>query len=462
MILSQNRIKYVLFHLSQHWHECDEVSDKFCFVDESDFDTITLQNKIIFRLSESETIEPLTINMLDSDIPILYSIAKTQETLFYLDANNNLIFTHDYLKSSFYLLSGLQEIETDKKDFIGRFPFSESIQKKVNCVTIPVVNYYFEIIIQGLELFCSHHKINFKRKRLFDNFGFFLSHDVDQIAFYHVRETAFKLKQLLGLSPLIFSKPLTFKLFLKGLVYLINPFPKKDPWWNFDEMTALEKGLRIRSAFYFLKHEHCNMDSRCYFDNPKIKTLIKSLKNDGFEVGLHGTILSAENEESLLRQTNEFVEIYGEMHCGIRQHFLRFIHPKTFALQQKAGFKYDTTLAFAEHDGYRNSYCYPFRPYDFENDKMFDIWEIPLTMMEVSVLNYRKLNFDGLKNAAFHLIDEAHKFGGLFSLLWHNSRLTEYEYPGVQEFYKELLEQIVEEKPAVFTGEEFIKLKVEN
>ena len=236
MILSASRIKYVLFHLSQHWHENNDISDKFCFVDESDFDAITLQNKIIFRLSESETIEPLTVNMLNRDIPVLYPVAKKHETLFYLD-DNNMIFAHDYLKSSFYLLSGMQEIESDKKDFIGRFPFSESIQKKLNCVTIPVVNYYFEIIIQGLELFCSHHKINFKRKRLFDNFGFFLSHDVDQIAFYHIRETAFKLKQLLGLSPLIYSKSLTFKLLIKGLVYLINPFPKKDPYWNFDEMT---------------------------------------------------------------------------------------------------------------------------------------------------------------------------------------------------------------------------------
>ena len=59
-------------------------------------------------------------------------------------------------------------------------------------------------------------------------------------------------------------------------------------------------------------------------------------------------------------------------------------------------------------------------------------------------------------------IAEASKFGGLFSLLWHNSRLTEYEYPGVQEFYKELLGQIVEKNPPVFTGEELIKLKMKN
>lgn len=457
MQLSVGKIEYLFFHLGFHWEENKEISGLFCFEDAENVNKITCTKKIIFPLSSDNEINPVVVNVLNTDIPVLFSLSKDNKNLYWLDSAGNLIFTHDYLTSSFYLLSGIQEINEQKRDIYGRFPYTLSIQNKLNCINIPVVNYYFEIILQGLEYFCKYHGIIFKRKRLFENFGFFLSHDVDQISFYHWRETAYKIKQLLGLSPLIYSKSLTLKLLFKGLLYLINPFRKKDPWWNFDEIIKLEKELGIYSTFYFLNKENRKMDSLYKFSKKKIKTLVKTLINNGFEVGLHGTINSAENRESMLLQVKEFVKEFGIIPEGIRQHFLRFFNPLTFVLQEEAGFKYDTTLSFAEHEGFRNGYCYPFKPFNFERDSIMNIWEIPLIMMEVTALNYRKLNFDEMKKSIFNLIGEAEKFGGLFSLLWHNSRMTEYEYPGVTLFYSNLLREIMRKNARYFNPQIFVK-----
>jgi len=88
---------------------------------------------------------------------------------------------------------------------------------------------------------------------------------------------------------------------------------------------------------------------------------------------------------------------------------------------------------------------------------MLDIWEIPLTMMEVTMLNYRQVELDELKTSAFQLIVEARKFGGIFSLLWHNCRLDEYQYPGVISFYNTLLESIVELSPTSITGRRVVE-----
>jgi hypothetical protein len=77
-------------------------------------------------------------------------------------------------------------------------------------------------------------------------------------------------------------------------------------------------------------------------------------------------------------------------------------------------------------------------------------------MMEVSVLQYRKAGFQELKNAVMHYISEARKFGGIFSLLWHNCRLSEYEYVGSKEFYESLLKEIIAKKPDVMSGAQII------
>ena len=457
MYLNPERIDYILSHLSFHWDEQKDISDVFCFEKAENINHITYKNKIVFPLSSDEDINSVTVNVLGKNIPVLFPLTISKNDLFIIDSFGNLIFTHDYLKSSFYFLSGIQELNATELDCFGRFSYNNSIQKTLNCITIPVVNYYFEIILQGIDLYCSNNNLSFKRKRLFESFGFFLSHDVDRIAFYHWRETAYKIKQLTGLAPLMYSKSLTFKLFVKGLLYLINPFPKKDPWWNFDEMLNLEKELGIHSTFYFLHNENRKTASCYKLGNRKIKSLINTLKKNSFEVGLHGTISSATNKENMLKQVQSFVAEFGKTPSGIRQHFLCFSIPLTFKLQEESGLKYDATLNFAEHEGFRNGYCYPFKPYNFENEKIMNIWEIPLIFMDVTALKYRKLNFYEIKQSVFNLIREIEKFGGTFTMLWHNSTLDKYDNPHINKFYEELLKEIIEMKPTCITGEDLCR-----
>ncbi len=454
--LSAKQIDYTLFHFKQHWKEDKNISNLFRFVNNYETHYKEFAGKIIFPLSDSPVPQPIDLTVFNTCFPVLFSLSPSSK-LFDIDNNGNLIFYHDYVKSVFYLLSGWQELQTCNRDFIGRYPHDISIQNRLKSTKLPLVNYYFEAMVQGFEAFGIFHNKLIERKRLFPDFGFLLSHDVDRIAFYHFREIFFKLKQYFGLSDRYYSKSLTLKLFFKGLLFRLNPFRKNDPWWNFDKMVEQEKRLGIRSSFFFLKQEHSNMDSRYQFSDKKIKRLIKELLKDGFEVGLHGTIHSAKHESSMMQQVREITKAIGHKPKGARQHFLRFFHPNTFRLLVKAGIKYDTTLAFAEHEGYRNGYCYPFKPYDFERDEMIDIWEIPLTMMDVTVLNYRGLDYEEIENSTRQLITEARKFGGIFSLLWHNCRLDEYQYPGITAFYNRLLELIVESKPTSLTGRKLIE-----
>ncbi|MDN5291883.1 MAG: hypothetical protein PWQ06_2122 [Anaerophaga sp.] len=450
MLLSPNKISYVLTHLGHHIPEIDR--DNILVLKESESVPENTSGKLIFSLRGAKEPEPVMVTWRGKKIPVLFGQSHKRESVFQIDQKGNVIFHHDLLSSAFYLLSGQQEYEANETDQFGRFPYNLSIQKKLNCVHLPLVNYYFEMILEGLEAHAQLNNSKIRRRKLFDNFGFFLSHDVDRVAFYHPFNVLYKIKQIIGLAPVNYSKIKAARLFCQGVFYNLNPFRGEDPWWNFDWMMNLEKRLGIRSTFFFLKQEDRFDNSLYKYHYKKIKNLITKVSEDGFEAGLHGTMRSAIDAKNLLQQKSEFSRVTGIEPVGIRQHYLRFSIPLTFKNQQGAGFKYDTSLAFAEHDGYRNGYCWPFHPFDFENDKMMPIWEIPLVMMEVSVLNYRKAGFTGLQEAVAHYTAEAEKFGGIFSLLWHNCRLSDIEIPGVTEFYEHLLKEIMQHKPQPVRG----------
>jgi hypothetical protein len=456
MVLTENKIAYVLFHLKQHVSADALNEDNYVVVRESEGDSKSVSRKVVFLCSSTATPQPIDISYGGVEIPVLFPLERRESPLYRIDKNGNLLFGFDFLSSVFYLLSGQQELDHPQRDRYGRFPFSGSVQQQLGCTHIPLVNYYMEILAEGIEVFSKQNGLAFQRKRLFNNFGFLLSHDVDRISFYHPFRVLYKIRQLLGLAPLNYSRGKTARLFFKGIFFNLNPFRKTDPWWNFDWMIDLEKRLGIRSTFFFLKQEDRFDNSLYKFHFKKIKHLIKKLKEDGFEVGLHGTMRSAADKDNMHKQKDDLSKVLGEEPVGIRQHYLRFFHPKTFKVQESAGLVYDTSLGFAEYDGYRNGYCLPFHPYDFEADQMMKIWEIPLVMMEVSVLQYRKEGFEALRSSVFHYISEAQKFGGIFSLLWHNCRLSEYEYEGVTEFYVKLLEEIIEKKAVPATGKKLI------
>ncbi len=458
MTLSTGAIQYILFHLDQHWEPSQQVINAFHFIKDKSQIELTAKPSIFFILSDLKSPKPEKVVILDTEIPLLFPGNETKNEFYSIDQAGNLIFHHDFISSSFYFLSGYGEISSEKHDKFGRFPYNESLQKQIGCITLPVVNYYFEVILNGIEEYCSFHKIPFKRKRLFRNFAFLLSHDVDRIAFYHPRQVLFRVKQLTGLAPREFSYKATLLHFIKGLIYIINPFKKNDPWWNLYSLMELELSLNIRSSWYFLNKESRKYDSLYRFKDKKILAFIRRLKEEGFEAGLHGSFRSATDLEVMQKQSKLFKEALGFKPSGIRQHYLRFIHPETFKIQKAAGYLYDTSISFAEHEGFRNGYCYPFKIYDPKADTETGIWEIPLIMMEVTVLNYRKAGLEGLESSALQLIDEAKKFGGLFSLLWHNCRMMDEEYPGVSIFYPKLLKKIISLKPDILTGEELISL----
>lgn len=434
-VLSKAQIEYLFVHLAHHAVIAPELKALFRFGKEVKSDSPL----VFFPLSDAALDLSRIIRI--GDIPVLYPLDGSASMFYSLD-KNSLVFHHDLLKSAFHLLSGYEEYKTGALDELGRFPFTASLQYKLDIVRKPVVNYYFEIILEALEKFCRQNKLPFQRRPVFNRAVFALSHDIDMIDAYHFYETGYKFKMLFGLVKSPYSRADTWKVALSSLYHFVNPFSKHNPYWNFDFLMQSESERGFRTSYYFLEKKGRHDNSRYKFHQRKVKKMMTRLLAEGFEVGIHGTIQSATDQEAMNCTVKNLQRVLAENVAGIRQHFLRYQTPRTAQIQENTGLVYDATLGFAEHEGFRNSYCWPFKLYDFENDRILNVWQIPLTMMDVTMFGYRKLGFEEIHVSLQELVREVQKFKGIFSLLWHNSFFDEYEYPGITRFYLQQLDYI--------------------
>jgi len=432
--LNKTQIDYIFFHLDRHIN-IEPFKDIFAYGD-----SIPKTNKpfIYYPLSKNNLVKDFRIN----DLPVLYPLSSEKE-FYYFDSNNNLIFIHDLIKSAFYLLSGYQETQPFKGDHLRRFTYHDSIQKELEIAQRPLVNEYFEIIITAIKKFCSIHKIEIKEHKPWADktFGLFLTHDVDRVDKWTLMEIKTRTKMVIRSG------------FLKHWAYWFeavkNNRSSENPYWNFEWMKDLERKYAFNSTWFFLPQGHRQIDAYYSFEESRIKELASYLTGCGDEIALHGTYNSRENPEVMADNLIDVQKLSSKNISKSRQHWLSFKYPQTLHILEDLQIKYDSSWGFAEHCGWRNSYCCPFHPYDLENDRMMNVQELPLNAMDVTFFQYMGLSLEEAFEAVKDMLETCKKYNGLFVFLWHNSHFNETQIPGITLLYERILKSIADYKPAL-------------
>ena len=355
-------------------------------------------------------------------IPFLFEKENGAEIITFTD--DKAAINYDIVASAFYFLSGWNEYVSSSRDQSGRVTYRDSIINELNIPEIPVVNYYFNI----LEVAVSHvYKRNIKRSLWgANNLAVCLTHDIDtcRSCWLEGSFSELKKKRFLSIPKLIFKRILT-----------------KDDWFNFKEIAEIEEEFNATSSFYFLprkgksgmgKNADYNIQSK------SIQNVISFLKEQKKEVGVHGSFGSHTDEKIL---QNDIRRINSQSIIGNRFHFLMFDPGKTVDVLEKCDLKYDTSLSFAEHIGFRRGSCYPFYLYNFEKDDISSVVEIPLIVMDTSLSSgkYMRLDREEALQKVCELMDETEKFNGVFTLLWHNTSFSDYKYTGWRKVYIDIL-----------------------
>ncbi len=346
-------------------------------------------------------------------IPFFFEEDASQEVITYADGVATI--NYDIISSAFYLLSGWQEHYGVERDKFGRYTYKASVQAKYNIITKPVVNYYFEVLRKAIEQ--VHGKaLNYRTWPDGSNFATCLTYDVDRL------HSAWKVAGM----PLLQSGDV--KNFT--VLQLKNMF-SKDPWNNLPDSMALAERYGAKATFFMLaSNQRYNGHPNADYDitKPKYQQLAQSIADRGHEVGIHGSFGT----------TNDLQQLKSDMRklpfkpSGNRFHYLCHIPEKTPQLLQQSGLKYDSTLGFADRFGFRNSYCHPFYPYDFKNGKAHTYLELPLNLMDITLINphYMHLKPSRALEEIEPMVQEIMRFNGLFTILWHNENISSYsEYP---------------------------------
>lgn len=334
----------------------------------------------------------------------------------------------DVVSAAFYLLSGWQEYFSDKRDQHGRFPFSASVQDFFGFVEVPVVNYYFDVLRVAVE-HVTGRPLRPRRWATDAPFATFVTHDIDNLY------SAWK-------QP---AKQALRRFDAYGFLHQFGRhFAQPDAWDNLMQVRQAVADHGAVSTFFLLpEHRKAangtpNADYRIRRIWPKLAAALGDAT-----VGLHASYNTSRHGGQLKSEEHRLQHLQdGQKAYGIRFHYLRWEPRITPTLLDSLLYEYDSTLGFAEHFGFRHSYCLPFHPFDFAQNRPCRFLEIPLNLMDATLHHprYLQLTPEEILPAIEPMLGEIERFGGVFTLLWHNENFDPAnEQNGPQEFHRIML-----------------------
>ena len=276
-------------------------------------------------------------------------------------------------------------------------------------------------------------------------FAVCLTHDIDEVYYpkgYVIRNVAKSLMQ--------YQIKSAFKMRFNNTI-------NKNPWWNFKDTMVLEEKYDAKSSFYFLTLDEGDLDFN--FKIEELEQEIRNIVDNGWEVGLHGGHEAYNNLDEIKENKKRLEKVLGRGVIGYRNHFLKFKVPDTWELLSKAGFEYDTTFGYADMVGFRNGMCHPFKPFNLNTGKEIDILEIPLTIMDCTLLrDYMRLDFKKAWELTKQLIDTVERYNGVITILWHNTYMQDENL----RFYEKILKYCYNKNAWMASGEEICNWWNEN
>lgn len=343
---------------------------------------------------------------------------------------------YDIIAACFYFLSGWDEHVNTEKDPLGRVLYVHSMINKLGISGLPVVNYYFDILQEAISSVA-----NYPEKKVWTphDFAVMLTHDIDSCQSAWLEGSLHELR-----NGRLHSVP----------ILLLRKIFGKDAWFNFSEIEQIEALRNAHSSFYFLprrgKSNGWNNADYAITD-AKIQKQIALLKSSGNEIGVHGSFGTHDDIEKLAADIRN---LGVDQVKGNRFHFLMFDPDASVGVLEKNDILYDSSLGFAEQPGFRRGTCFPFYLYNFEANRISPVIEFPLTVMDTSLQHTKYLGVSPEKSLTIikNLIGEIKKFGGVFTLLWHNTHFSRYKYGGWKKVYEHTLDHCLENNAWMNSG----------
>jgi hypothetical protein len=357
----------------------------------------------------------------------------------------------DLVASSFALLACWDERTASERDRYGRLPYSASVfaANPELRIDVPAVDRYVELLRAVLppRLAALGLAPLPQPGWMWEDAGFAvaLTHDVDNLwrwtrrgfaaAGYRTARSAYRRDWAAAGRELGDAGD-----------WLVRHLPRRtDPYWTFPQILGGEDVRGVTSTFFVIaRHTHKQDGNQPETYRRRIPEALSLLARHRREIGLHGNDADRLDLEPLAGDRACLAHEARTEVDGIRYHYLRCLYHETLPLLERAGFSYDTSLAFAEHEGFRCGCSFPFRPYSLAEERPLDLLELPLAVMDGTLQqpHYRGLPAREAEPTAAAVFARVRESGGASSLLWHNSRFDPRLSRGYDEVYWNLVDGV--------------------
>ncbi|MGB8983389.1 MAG: polysaccharide deacetylase family protein [Anaerolineales bacterium] len=353
----------------------------------------------------------------DYSIPVIFwGNSTSRRKIAEYDGKGTLLFHVDILATVFFMLSRWEEINPPYNDEHGRFPASASVAYKQGFLDIPIVDLYGLLLREWLKVIIPNW--NPPPLRLKIN----LTHDIDWI---HHFTGPWHFARAAGVALLKQKKPGKFLRQFKNL-YTQMTAPMQDEYIrSIYRLADHSEAYGFSSRFYIMAADADRYQAGYDPADPGLRQCLENLRQRGHEIGVHPGYSTLENPAQLITEKQRLEKALGQTIFGGRQHFLRFHVPSTWRHWEMAGLLYDSSMGYAQYAGFRCGTCHPYHPFDVEQGKEMKIQEIPLIVMDGSLLHYQKLSAQEGKNRILMLARQCAAVGGVFTMLWHNTSFSE-------------------------------------
>jgi hypothetical protein len=314
----------------------------------------------------------------------------------------------DPIASIFFTLSRYEEYTCEDVDEYGRFPLSKSIIPK-EWLTRTMCDRWAEAVISLVDpsLISRENEVKIVP-----------SFDIDNTYAYKLKSGNRKwLSILKDLARFDFLRLKERRDVLSG--------KRKDPYDTFDKIRSIRQRFPETKVFWLIG-KWGKKDRNISIDNSEHQKLIKSLNDEGMDMGLHPSFASFNNRSTIEQEKNKLEVVCGKELSNSRQHFLRFEVSATFKDLLSVGFKHEYSMGFAEHAGFRSGTARPHPWFDLIENQSTELTIHPFAYMDGTLREYMKLSPAESKERIRQLYDEVCQYGGDFVFIWHNETIGDY------------------------------------
>ncbi len=349
----------------------------------------------------------------EKKLPILYGNPNINIT------DTEITCEIDIISSIFFMITRWEEYCNPIRDQYNRFPGTESIAYQYHFLNRPLVNEYAELFWNLLQ------QLQFPGCRKEKKFRLHLTHDIDALQ-SHPKLISFVGDIIKRKNP-------------KMAVSRCKP-PYIDPYDTYNFLMNKSEQLGIRSTFYFMASDY-RMNPTFpsnYLNTKKFKEVVTNIQSRNHCIGFHPGYTTYNHPQKWHEEKQKLETALGFSLTYCRQHYLLVDIPKIFTVWENEGMKNDSTLGYADQEGFRCGTGDRYPLFDFLNRKRLQVYELPLIVMDGTLNQHKKLAPKQAEECLLYYINIGKKYHMDITFLFHNSSFDNFEWNGWKKIYENL------------------------